>query len=316
VIHFRPFRNSDPPLLAEVWRSQPSQRGLMLPMSPALFEQLVLSQSIFDSQGLILATNEDKVLGFVHAGFGPNDERTALSTERGVTSMLMIRAPEARSSLAAELLVQSENYLRGRGAREIYAGGVRPLDPFYLGLYGGSELSGILESDTQHSELVGAAGYEAVEDSRVLQRDLASFRPIVDRRQMQLRRRTSLNVVADPPATNWWDACTFGGFDRTRFELQSRDAGTTVAGVTFWRMEPLATTWGVHAVGLVDLEVVPGERRQGTATYLLGEAFRHLSSQGIALVEVHVRETNAAAIGLFAKLEFKQVDRAVAFRKR
>jgi ribosomal protein S18 acetylase RimI-like enzyme len=316
VIHFRPFRNSDPPLLAEVWRSQPSQRGLMQPMSPALFEQFVLSKSIFEPQGLILATNEDKVLGFVHAGFGANADETGLSTTRGVTSMLMIRAPEATSSLAAELLEQGENYLRSRGAAELYAGGIRPLDPFYLGLYGGSELSGILESDTQHVQLVSAEGYEEAERTLVLERDLASFRPAVDRGQMQLRRRTSLQVLVDPPTKTWWEACTFGEFDRTRFELQSRDACTTVASVTFWNIQPLSATWGVNAAGLIDLEVAPAERRQGVATYLLGEAFRHLSAQGLALVEVQVREGNESGLGLFEKLGFEQVDRAVSFRKR
>src|SRR6185295_8145050 len=242
----------------------------MLPMTSALFEQLVLSKPIFDNEGLILAVSEEKVLGFVHVGFGPNDAETELSTERGVTSMLMVRTTEVDSSLASELLAAGENYLRGRGARELYAGEIRRLNPFYLGLYGGSELSGILESDRAHSQLVGAQGYEATQPTRVLQRELASFRPIVDRQQMQLRRRTCLSVIVDPPATSWWDACTYGGFDRTRYELQSRDTGGVVARVTFWNLEPLATTWGVHAAGQLDLEVLAGDRRQGIATYLLG----------------------------------------------
>ncbi len=56
MTYFRPFRNSDPPLLADVWRSQPSQRGLMQPMSAALLEQLVLSKPVFEREGLIVAT--------------------------------------------------------------------------------------------------------------------------------------------------------------------------------------------------------------------------------------------------------------------
>jgi ribosomal protein S18 acetylase RimI-like enzyme len=48
---------------------------------------------------------------------------------------------------------------------------------------------------------------------------------------------------------------------------------------------------------------------------LLGEVFRHLSTQAVALVEVHVRESNEAALALCEKLGFQEVDRAVAYRK-
>ena len=47
------------------------------------------------------------------------------------------------------------------------------------------------------------------------------------------------------------------------------------------------------------------------ATYLLGEALRQLHTQGVALVEVHVAEENAAALRLFENLGFEQVDSAI-----
>jgi hypothetical protein len=68
LITFRTFRNSDPPRLAELWRSQPPQRGLMQPMSAGLFERLVLSKPYFDRDGLILAVNDDRIVGFVCFG--------------------------------------------------------------------------------------------------------------------------------------------------------------------------------------------------------------------------------------------------------
>jgi len=315
LIRFRTFRNSDPPLLADVWRSQASHRGLMQPMSSAVLEQLVLGKTIFDRAGLILAHDEHKVLGFVHAGFGPTPDQQRLSTEQGVTSMLMTRPLETDGQLASGLLERSEQYLRERGAKALFAGGPHPLDPFYLGLYGGSELSGILDSDMAVQEIYQSQGYREISRTLVLQRDLARFRPIVDRRQMQIRRRTSLQVITDPLPETWWEACIFGAFDRTRFDLQSRDGGPPCATATFWTMQPLAATWGVHAVGLTQLDVLDPERRQGMATYLLGEAFRHLSGQGVSIVEVQVREQNAAARKLFAKLGFEQVDQAAAYRK-
>ncbi len=315
MIEYRPFRNTDAPLLAEIWRSQGSHRGLMQPMSAALFEAQVLSKSIFDRFGLILAVEDGKPLGFVHAGFGATGDERALEPKLGVISILMLRLPDTLPGVAAELLRQAETYLHSRGATSIVAGGAAGLNPFYLGLSGGSEKAGLLTSDAAAQVFFGEHGYRPEGRAEVLHRELARFRPIVDRLQMQIRRRTSLQVVPDPPARSWWDAATFGGFDRTLLTLHPREAGPPVARAMFWKMEPLDTSWGIHAAGLVELEVDPNQRRQGLATYLLGEAFRHLHGEGIAVVEGQVRDTNLAARGLLAKLGFEPVDECVVFRK-
>jgi ribosomal protein S18 acetylase RimI-like enzyme len=315
LIQFRPFRNSDPPLLTDIWRSQPNQRGLAQPMSAAMFEELVLTKSVFDREGLVLAVEDGRAEGFVHATFGPSDDLSRPSTENGVISMLMLRAPEHHPSLASELLARGEDYLRRRGATRISAGGTRGRDPFYLGLYGGSEMTGILNSDTRHQQLYAAHGYEESGGTVILHRDLARFRPLVDRAQMQIRRRSTVQAVADPPSTSWWDACTMGYFERTRYELHARDRASLSGQVSCWMIQPLSASWGVHAAGLVDLEITADERHQGLATFLVGEAFRQLATQGISLVEAQVPVENAAARGLFTKLGFEQIDQATHYEK-
>jgi GNAT superfamily N-acetyltransferase len=313
LVEYRAFRNTDPPQLAEIWRSQAAQRGLMQPMSMAVFERFVLSKPVFERRGLIVAVEDGKALGFVHAGFGPSADGGTLSTARGVTCLLMLR-PEADPSLAGPLLAASESYLRDTGAVELYGGGCYPLSPFYYGLYGGSELSGVLDSDTRLQAIFADHGYRAAKRSLVLHRDLAGFRPVIDRQQMQIRRQTSVEMLVDAPTTNWWEACIFEPFDRTRCVLNARDGGTP-ASVNFWNMETMAGAWGLHAVGVAGLEITQTRRRQGLGTYLLGEAFRHLHAQGVALVEVHVAEDNAAARALFANLGFTQVDASTLYRK-
>jgi GNAT superfamily N-acetyltransferase len=314
LVQYRAFRNTDPPQLAEVWRSQTAQRGLMQPMSMAVLERFVFSKPIFDRQGLIVAVEGDKAVGFVHAGFGPTPDQSTLSTELGVICALMLRA-ETDPAVAAELLVRSEQYLRSHGCKVLFGGGSYPLSPFYYGLYGGSELSGMLDSDACAQVLFREHGYREARRSQVLQRDLAMFRPVVDRQQMQIRRHTTFETVVDPPTTTWWEACIFEPFDRTQFLLRPREAGTLAATVNFWNMETMAGAWGVHAVGLVGLQVTAQRQRQGLAKYLLGEAFRHLHNQGFALAEVHVAQENAAALALFSSLGFDEVDQSVLYRK-
>lgn len=71
MIHFRSFRNTDPPALCEIWRSQPPRRGLVSSLSPMLLDRYVLSKPYFDREGLIVAEDDDRPIGFAHAGFGP-----------------------------------------------------------------------------------------------------------------------------------------------------------------------------------------------------------------------------------------------------
>jgi len=288
----------------------------MQPISTSLLERIVLSKTQFERTGLLLATDDGQVVGFAHAGFGPDATGMHLATERGALNMLMVRAADVQSYIGEELLARSERYVQERGAKSIYAGCTDEMNPFYFGLYGGSTCSGILTSDARMQDFYSSHGFAEVGRSVVLHVDLARFRPLVDRKQMQLRRRTSLRVVEDPAASTWWAACTYGNFTCTRFELDTRDAGGgVIAQATFWDMETFSTCWGVHASGLIDVSVVPAERRHGAATYLLAEAFRHLHSQGTSLVEMQVPMSNEPAVGLAHKLTCVEVDEAVSYCK-
>lgn len=317
MITFRSFRNSDPPQLAEIWRSQPASRGLVQPMTATLLERHVLSTSLFQPHGLIVAAENARLLGFAHAGFGPTADEQHLSNIVGGTCALMVRPLEAPPELAGELLNRSEAFLQQSGSQTILAGGVERRGPFYLGLTGGSACSVILNTDPQQQRFFVTHGYEESSRSVVLHCDLARFRPPVDRRQLLIRRRTTVQIIDDPPAVNWWEASALGNCDRTLFELRPRDGGSPLAAVTLWNMDLLGATWGVRAAGLMGLEVtLDANRRQGLAIYLVAEALRYMHNLGVMVVEAQVEFTNSAARALFPKLGFVEVDQAVRYIKR
>jgi len=315
MIRYRPFRNTDPPALAELWCHQPPHRALVQPMSPPLLEQRVFSKPYFDRHGLIVAEENGHLVGFAHGGFGSNEGGCGLSTEIGATCMLMVASHDRRSQIAAELLHQSEQYLRDRGARTLYAGSVYPANAFYLGLYGGSQSPGVLESDTELLDLFLTAGYERVERHIVMHCHLSGFRPIVDRVQMQLRRQYRIERELEPPAESWWEACTIGQMERICHRLVSRQTEAVCGSVVIWDMERISTSWGVHSVGLMKLDIVENVRGQGLGTFLVGEALRHAHGAGASLAEAQMVEHNQPAIALFSKLGFSQVDRGLILRK-
>jgi ribosomal protein S18 acetylase RimI-like enzyme len=316
VYHFRAFLNTDPPHLASIWRSQPPQRGILQPVSAPLLEYGVFSKMNFDREGLIVATRDDVPYGFVHAGFGPSEDGNSLDTSLGTTHVLMVQndGQAGDGSLADELLGRSEEYLRGRGARVIYAGGINPMNSFYLGLYGGSEIPGVLQTDVVLQNAALHRGYREIDRVRILQCDLARIRPPVSRELRAIKRTTQLVEKVDPPPKTWWEACVWGSLQRDVFSLVDR-SHNVVATASFWDMQPLSACWGMCTAGLFDLHVDPAFRRRGYASYLIGEAIRVLRRRGVATIEAQTMGANEAAYAFYNKLGFTQIDHGMVYRK-
>lgn len=287
----------------------------MEPMSAGLLEQFVFSKPYFDPAGLIVALEDGRPVGFVHAGFGPNDEGAALATELGTTYLMMLAGGAPNWDLASELLAQSEAYLRDRGATVLYGGGIRPLNGFYLGLYGGSELPGVLDTDPVLPEAFRRRGYRSIDRVVIMRRNLADYRLAVTRESRQLRRTVASGESYSPPSATWWEACTTGSFERMDFYVQSIDTSLLLGKVSFWDVEPLSTGWGVPTAGMFDLEVNLDTRRKGIATFLLSEAFNRLKNRGIAHVEAQTMQHNTPALALYSKLGFETTGYGEVFRK-
>jgi len=317
MLTYRTFRNSDPPALISLWRSRSGQPELFQPVSVDLLEQMVFAKLYFDYSGLLLACDDGKPVGFAHAGFGPNAEQKWISTEAGVTCVILVQPGCAEAEVAAGLLDGCEQYLRRRGARILYGGGLAPLNPFYVGLYGGCELPGVLDSDTIARQALAAAGYEETERTTILDLELSGFESLISRQQMQVRRQMVVEVTADAPTQTWWEACTLGEFELTRFDMVLRAGGLPVATATFRSMvmAPSATMAPGRTVGLTGLFVDEQYRRRGLAVFLLSEAFRQFLRQGIARVEAQVRQTDLAAREMFQKLGFRQVEQGGVWQK-
>ena len=317
MITYRPFRNSDPPTLTKLWSSVDPIKGLMQPMSVAVLERHVFSKPYFDRHGLILAFEESRLIGFVHAGFGPNHDRSDLEMSIGVVCLVMVEQRPDHMEFRRGLVEQAEKYLIARGATKVSAGCVQTSSPFYLGLYGGSDMAGILESDVHNTQVFSEMGYQVARRNRLMARDVASYRAPMDRRQIMNKRTYVVNVEYDVRSRNWWEACQFGQTDRIRFDLRRRTGGTPVGEVTFWDMGMLnPTANGQMALGLLDLEITSEHRRKGLGTFLATDAMRQLKNTGAGIVLAQTCEVDEAASPFFEKLGFSNADRGCALIKQ
>jgi len=314
VIEFRCFRNDDPPKLAEVWRTADLGPSAIQPMTSALLESSVFSKPYFDRQGLLVATDGERVVGFAHAAFGPNTNRSAIDTAVGTTLLVAVVPHDEQVTIGQGLLERCEKFLYQRGAKVILGGGSSEMRGFYLGLYGGSDLPGILDSSPQMQAVFRRAGYREAERMAILRRPLAGFRPPVNRLQMAIKRSTILRVIDEPTRRTWWEAATTTGMALRRYELTS-SAEELMGSVSLWDMQPMASAWGVVAAGLLHVDIEGGKRRQGLAHYLVAEAIGDLADEGVGLVETHVAESNAAAKKLFDKLGFETTEYGIIFSR-
>jgi ribosomal protein S18 acetylase RimI-like enzyme len=210
---------------------------------------------------------------------------------------------------------RAEAYLRSRGATQILAGESGTRNPFYLGLYGGAESAGFLETDSNAAPFFNALGYAPAERYVLLQRDISEKKDPFDPRMLAVKRAMKFGVMDRPTDATWWWLTRHGRFGSLTFALIPNAGGPPPAEVTFWEMELHAVTRGERTAGITGLSVEPAMRRKGYAKALLTEVIRRLRDEMVTRVEVVICEKNQPALDLFHSLNFNQFDQGVVYKK-
>jgi ribosomal protein S18 acetylase RimI-like enzyme len=316
MIRYRTFRNDDPPGLTAIWNAAGLGRGAATPISPGLFDRDILAKPYFDPPGLIVAEDNETPIGFAHAGFGPNEDETEIDTRAGVLCAVLVRPEYRRRGIGSELLRRAEQYLREEGATQLTAGCAPPANPFYFGLYGGSDIRGILDSDKAAEPFLRRHGYQSLPPTVVLARRLGE-KPITgDSRWADLRQRYEVQFVSLAAIPSWWQDCRLGMIEPAEFRLVDRIGNqTTAARIIAWEMASFEPKWNAPTVGILDMVVRSDVRRRGLGRFLLGIMLRTIEEQRFAAIEAHCEESNAAGLGLLHGLGFVQVDRGRTYRK-
>ena len=316
MIYFRSFRNGDPPALAALWNRGVPVLGTVRPLSGQGFDAQVIEKPHFEAAGLIVAEQEGKVVGFAHAGFGPPEPIGAphqLCHEMGTIAMLVVEPGPENPELERGLIDASERYLRRRGASVLYAGGHFPLNPFYWGIYGGSEGAGILSGHEAFQRSVARAGYQPVSTTVLMEVDL-SAPEVRDSRAPLIRRQARVEVTEDVMPGSWWEALAIDAYRPTLYQLLSKADESVLARATTWDMSAFGRGDGRGRLGLIDLEVDPARRRKGFGRHLINEILRQARAELIAVVAVQTPATNLPAMALFESLGFRPIETGTLFR--
>jgi ribosomal protein S18 acetylase RimI-like enzyme len=310
VVHYRKFRNTDPPGLVTIWNEVfVGHGGVWLPNSSSL-ERCVFSKPYFDPAGLIIAKEDGAYAGFVHAGFGAETRGSAEPAGAplsGAICLLGVRPKYRRRRIGSDLLHQGEAYLHERHAAAIYAGPHRPWDPFYLGLYGGSSLPGFLASQPEAQPFLQAHGYKIAQEVVVFRRRVRDPLRMFDSRVAGYRQQFELRVAARKIFAGWWQECVFGAVEPLEFSLVNKATNEQAVRALVWYMEGFGDA-SRRLVGIVNLEVAESKRRQGLGKFFLSQLLRALEEEYFESVEMQVEKTNTAATQFCLSVGFAQVD--------
>lgn len=315
MIEYRPFHNTDPPRLLQLWHSCALGRSAAEGFSCDILELFTFSQPFFDRHGLIVAFDGDRLVGFVHAGFAPTKAQDGLNRTDGIISALMVHPGFRRRGIATKLLTRAEAYLRGQGSQTVEAGGGLDRNGFYVGIYGGLQPSGFSEGAAAWDPFFASCGYSAATQTLVLRRDLVKSRDPVTARLIRNRRLLNMVITDRPTGQPWWWFIRYGHLDSLRFELQDKTDNSTVASGQIIGMDVFIPKWGVRPVGIRDVFVPESHRRHGYGLALVLEICRRLREESVQLIEAHVDQANSGGIDLFTASRFETADRLVTYKR-
>ncbi|HZW33228.1 MAG TPA: GNAT family N-acetyltransferase [Isosphaeraceae bacterium] len=318
MTRFRPFRNSDPPALVRLWNQAIPPSATARPLRVHELDTHAFGVVPFEAPGLIVGERNGRIVGFVHAGFGPELALASippfqLGFELGTIAMLVVEPGLDDQELAPGLLAAAEHYLRARGAKVVYAGGLFPLNPFYWGLYGGSEGSGVLSGHESFHRALIDRGYQPVSSTVLLEADLSNPEPR-DPRAALIRRQTQVEFLEDALPANWWENLGVGHCPLTAARLLNKSDGSPLAHASIWDMQGFDREDGRSRIGLINLEVVPDYRRKGFGRFLVSEILRRARANLVGLVEVQTAASNQPALALYASLGFVPIEHSTLYR--
>ena len=314
MTEFRAFHNTDPPHLLRLWHAAGLGRGAAECLSIDAFEVLIFSQPYFDPNGLIVAVEEDEVVGFVLAGFGPNEAESALDYSQGIVCTVIVHPNFRRRGIGRELVIHAENYLKSKGAETIIAGPSGQHSPYLVGLYGGTRPSGFLLSDPLAAPFFESIGYDAIKSVRIYQRDLLGPKPPIKFHLVNIRRKMQLMISDDYQAPNWWWLTRLGRLETLHFELVPKSGDGAVASATVVGLDLYIPKWEERVIGLTDVFVKEDERSQGYGQSLLLEIARRLQDELITKLEWHVEESNTVAAHVALAVGYYQIDTGIVYQ--
>ena len=312
--------NTDVAAICRVWNSHFADRDIGCPMDPLRLELCCLAKPYFSANDLLLAEVDSVVVGFAQLAHEIEAKHSATPTGIAV-SALCVAQREDEDSIAAELLRHCCQRMRASSAATFAFKPILPNASYFLGFGPGDSMLGVTSAERRTCEWLQAAGFQPRIPTTQWELNLADFRPVVDRTQVQIRRSAYVDREIDEPQLPWKQACILGHAEPTAFHLTCRAERRVLQDVLFWGISPELRASSEIVFWLWPLELsadAQDGKWQGASVsdqliFLLSESLRYLIDDGVDQVRCVTQADDSATGQLLSRLGFRSIQAGVVF---
>lgn len=315
MFQIRPFQNTDVAGIVSVWNSLLQIPNVACPLSASEFEILVLSKPYFEAEDLLVGVDQDSgaILGFAHCGFGPeNPEKFCQKLDRSMGTIAMLCC-QPDTELENALIQSAVLHLRQKGSKVIYAGGRYPLNPFYWGIYGGSEYSGFLADHPGIHQALTRNHFQESARNVLFEYNLAKNEPRHVKNAI-LKRESRLRILEEENPQCLWTTLAVELFHPLVVELFDRHEKERLGSATLWPMSIYGREQDKSLIGMIDVWIDQTQRRRGFGRLLITETVKCAMELSYDKLCVQTDASNLPAINLYQALGFTATDSTVFYR--
>lgn len=310
----RAFQNTDTQALCRVFNSHHEAVGLPSAIVPLSLELCVLAKPYFENPLLLVAEQDQRIVGFTQVGFEPADGLTSLDTSASVISALCVEPGEEDFAVGQILIEEAIRCLAGRGAEKVRFCPPPPATPYFAGLAPGDGMIGCPTIDPRVRSWLEASQWKVEQPMACWEIDLNSFQLPMDRTQLQVRRMAHVDRLLDEPVLPWYAASMLGHTEPIGFQLTSRQTRMVTAEIMLWTIghellpqnETVAHLWPLESLQ-------PGQ--DDHVVFLIAESLRQLREDRIDIVRTIVAGNDAATAKLLSRIGFTATLSGVVFTR-
>jgi hypothetical protein len=302
MIEIRPFLNTDPPALAEVINRCCKIESLV---SASLLEHAVFSKIYFTHDRLLIATNDQRLVGFVHLGSTASDD-SDLSTLT-ISNLLF---DEGDLETATALVGAAASFARNRGFSKLRIGSSPETAEYYNGI--SSHFLNVGIPDFQHVlSTLYLIGFKELTAWVCFQCDPNNVTIPFRREHMLFRRSHDVVQVIDPIFDSNAVNLVFSHLANSELRLLERDTNSVIGRLIYASLAHSYPGWPNGGVDV--LSYIPNSDGApiGVFDYLICELVRQIPDTGLSPLRVHVSETNNPRCDLLLDLGFDKLIRSV-----
>jgi GNAT superfamily N-acetyltransferase len=281
--------------MTALYNSETDFEPYIAPLNPERFVELVEKKSYFDSDGLFVALESGKVVGWIHACVAPGSEGHH-NPENKIPRIRMLIYPRDRLKVGSALVAEATTWLKKTGQRQFLAIHAQMGYPFYRGLWFGGEP--MCPTTMPHVLLaLEVGGYKITQESVCMVTEMTSQPQKVNANLKVEFVESEAEMKHEPMRESWV------GFKpmRTQALINDKDIGSIA-----WVILPhLADRLGAPCMNIWGLGVREQYRRNGIATTLVSHVMARSYALGARFASVGTQLWNAPAQATYAKLGYK-----------